>query len=317
LAAAAGQDSEEQALLGSGAHVYRWVPDWLQVPGGGELGNTHGDLIVDADGQLYVNTDTERAVMVFAPDGSFVRSFGADLAGGLHGMALVSEGEREVLWLAHTARHEVLKTTLEGEVLQTIGWPEASGLYEHKGKYRPTGVAIAPDGTVFVGDGYGASWIHRFGADGTYQKSFGGPGTDPGELRTPHGVWIDTRGDEPNLVVADRENGRLQRFSLEGEPLSVFEVELRRPCGVKEQDGFLLVPDLAGRVTIVGPAGELVCHLGDNPDPAKRANHGVPRIEWRDGEFTAPHSATWDAAGNLFVMDWNAAGRVSKLERVR
>jgi len=317
LVAASSRKGAGDETLGAGAHVYRWVPDWLQLPDGEPLGNTHGDLVVDAAGNLYVNTDTERAVMIFAADGSFVGSFGAELAGGLHGMALAREGDDEVLWLAHTGRHEVLKTTLDGRILQTIGWPAESGVYSSEAEFKPTGVAAARNGTLFVADGYGASWIHIYDANGVYQKSFGGPGSEPGQLRTPHGIWIDERADEPTLLVADRENGRLQRFAFDGELLEVLEVELRRPCGAKEQDGYLVVPDLAGRVTIVGPAGELVCHLGDNPDPKKRANHGVPREDWRDGEFTAPHSATWDAGGNLYVMDWNAEGRVSKLERVR
>ena len=318
LAAGLAQDEAGDGAenLGAGEHVYRWVPGWLQVPGR-ELGNTHGDLIVDSAGRLYVNTDTERAVMVFAPDGTFLRSFGEELAGGLHGMCLTRRGEDELLWLAHTGRHEVLLVTLEGEILQRVGWPETSGLYESAEAYRPTGVAVDPAGGLYVADGYGASWIHRFDAEGTYLDSFGGPGEEPGRLRTPHGIWVDARGDEPLLLVADRENGRLQRFTLAGEHVDVLTDDLRRPCMVKEQAGYLLVPDLAGRVTIVGPGGETVCHLGDNPDPKKRANHGVPPDEWRDGWFTAPHSAAWDRDGNLYVMDWNRWGRVSKLERVR
>ena len=151
----------------------------------------------------------------------------------------------------------------------------------------------------------------------TRLDSFGGPGSEPGQLRTPHGIWVDTRGDEPLLVVADRENGRLQRYTLAGEHVDVLTRDLRRPCQAKEQGGDLVVADLAGRVTILGPDGETLCHLGDNPVPERRANHGVPREEWRDGVFSAPHSATWDAEGNLYVMDWNRWGRVSKLERVR
>jgi sugar lactone lactonase YvrE len=311
-----GQDPEG-VRMGLGEHTYRWVDGWLQVPGGASLGNTHGDLVVDSAGNLYVNTDTEQAVMVFAPDGSFVRSWGAELAGGLHGMALARDGDAEVLWLAHTGRHQVLKATLEGEILQTIDWPEASGVYASANEYKPTGVAVADDGTVFVADGYGSYRVNRFAADGTWEKTFGAPGQEPGQFKTPHGIWIDRRGDTPTLLVADRENGRLQRLSFEGQPLEVLPAELRRPCQVKAQGDWLVVADLAGRVSILDGAGDVLCHLGDNPDPTKRANHGVPPSEWRDGEFTAPHSATWDADGNLFVMDWNATGRVSKLERLR
>jgi glucose/arabinose dehydrogenase len=194
--------------------------------------------------------------------------------------------------------------------------PEASGHYQSADGYRPTGVAEAPDGTLFVTDGYGAGWVHRFDSEGAYRSSFGGPGDEPGRFRTPHGVWVDTRRAPPTVLVADRENGRLQRFTLEGEHLEVLEVELRRPCQVKECGGFLVVADLAGRVTILDADDRLVAHVGDNPVVAQRAEHGVPPAAWRPGVFTAPHAAAWNAAGDLFVMDWNRFGRVSKLARI-
>ena len=84
-----------------------------------------------------------------------------------------------------------------------------------------------------------------------------------------------------------------------------------------QRGGDTVVADLAGRVTILGPENELVCHLGDNPDPEKRAKNGVPSDQWKNGEFISPHCARWDAEGNLYVMDWVSEGRISKLERVR
>lgn len=312
--AAAAQD-EPGKDEPAGRHRYEPVADWLDVPAG-ELGNTHGDLVLDAAGRLYVNTDTDDAVIVFDREGARVGAFGAELAGGLHGMCLVERDGVELLWLAHTGRHEVLLVTLEGERLRTLPWPEASGKYESADGYRPTGVAEAPDGTLFVADGYGAGWVHRFDAEGAYLSSFGGPGEEPGRFRTPHGLWVDTRREPPVVLVADRENGRLQRFTLEGEHLDVVDVELRRPCQVKERGGFLVIADLAGRVTILDPDDRLVAHVGDNPVVEQRANHGVAPADWRPGVFTAPHAAAWDADGDLFVMDWNRYGRVSKLARV-
>jgi hypothetical protein len=85
---------------------------------------------------------------------------------------------------------------------------------------------------------------------------------------------------------------------------------------MQERDGYLVVPDLAGRVTILDRENKLVCHLGDQPDESLRAQNGVPREKWKDGVFISPHSAHWDKQGNLYVMDWNYLGRVNKLQRV-
>jgi hypothetical protein len=303
-------------VLGSGAHRYEWVHGWGRLPEGVSYGNTHGCIVVDAKDRVYVNTDSENAVIVFEPDGTFVRAWGKEFRGGLHGMTLVKEPAGEVLYLAHTARHEVVKATLEGEVLWSVAYPEAAGIYKDAGGYAPTSVAVAPDGGFFVADGYGASWIHQYDKDRKYVRSFGGPGKEVGKLQTPHGLWLDRRGETPTLLVADRENGRLQRFDLSGKSLGVVEADVRRPCNFDERGGDLAIADLAGRVTILGRDGKVITHLGDNPDPAKRAQNGVPRDQWKDGEFIAPHCARWDSKGDLYVLDWLSAGRVSKLKRL-
>lgn len=314
--AAVTQEEAPEIVLGEGDMRFRWVRDWVRMPDGVPIGNTHGCVAVDSKGRIYFNTDTEHAVVVLNPDGSHHASWGAKYARGLHGMVLVKEGDEEFLYLTHTGQHAFMKTTLEGEELWRVGYPAASGKYDGEGQFKPTGIAVAPDGRIFVADGYGLSWIHVYDANHEYVKSFGGPGKEQGKLRTPHGLLMDTRGEEPLLLVADRENGRLQSFTLEGQPVAVIQEGLRRPCNIAEHDGQLVVPDLAGRITLLDERNKLVAHLGDNPDPAKRAKNGIPLDEWADGEFLSPHGAAWDARGSLIVLDWNFLGRVTKLERL-
>ncbi|MCA9322479.1 MAG: hypothetical protein KDB53_17180 [Planctomycetes bacterium] len=303
-------------VLGEGPHRYAWSLDWPRFEADFALGNTHGCIVVDHQGRIYVNTDTEHSVCIFEANGKLVGTWGKAFKGGLHGMTLVKEGDEEFLYLAHTGRHEVLKTTLGGEVIWSLGYPKESGHYEDENAFRPTAVAVAPNGDFYVADGYGRSWIHHYRKDRSYVRSFGGPGKEPGQLQTPHGIFCDQRGDTPVLIVADRENHRLQRFSVEGKHLSVHEGHLRRPCNVYPVGKDLAVADLAGRVTILDEKLDLVTHLGDQPDVALRARNGVPRDRWKNGEFLAPHSVAADRDGHLYVMDWNALGRVTKLVRL-
>ena len=144
----------------------------------------------------------------------------------------------------------------------------------------------------------------------------GDQGSAPGQFQTPHGVFIDTRKNPPVLLVADRENGRLQIFDLDGKLIDMVTGILRRPCGIHLQGDDLVIPDLDGRVTILDKDNKLVTHLGENPNAQLRANNGVDRNQWQDGLFLAPHSARWDDDGNLYVMDWNFRGRVTKLRRI-
>lgn len=307
----------DEVRLGAGGHAYVWSSAWSAKTAETALGNTHGCVLVDSRGRVLINTDGADSVVVFSPEGERLAAFGAELAGGLHGMVLRVEDGREVLYATHTGRSEALKLTLEGEVLWRVGWPEASGHYAGAGEYRPTSIAVAPDGGFFVADGYGKSWIHQYDAERKWLRAFGGPGSEPGKLATPHGLWIDTRGERPLLLVADRENRRIQRFDLAGEFVDVFAEDLERPCHMFPHGDDLAVPELAGGVAILGPDGALLARLGANPDPSRRAQNGVAREQWAAGELIAPHCATFDAAGNLYVLDWNAHGRVSKLVRAR
>ena len=72
---------------------------------------------------------------------------------------------------------------------------------------------------MFIADGYANARVHKFGADGTYQFSWGEPGGEPYQFRLPHGIWVDRRG---RVLVADRENDRVQIFDQSGKLLEIW-----------------------------------------------------------------------------------------------
>jgi DNA-binding beta-propeller fold protein YncE len=310
------QDAGE-IRLGTGDQTYRWVRGWAKLPAGTSLGNTHGCIVVDKADNVYVNTDTENAVIVFDRAGNHLRSFGKELAGGLHGMLLREEDGVEYIYATHVAQRVALKMTLAGEVLWTLGYPAESGFYEDPSQYHPTSIAVAPNGDLFVADGYGLSWIHVFDAERRYLRTFGGRGGLRGQFQTCHGIAIETWKGAPALLVADRENDRVQVLGLDGSVRAVLGGDLRRPCHVQWKDGALLLPGLAGLVSVLDGDGNVLATLGDQPDEGLRARNDVGLERWRDGEFLSPHCARWDSHGDLYVMDWNFLGRITKLERVR
>ncbi|MFI4861252.1 MAG: discoidin domain-containing protein [Phycisphaerales bacterium JB063] len=307
---------QERVVTGWGAQAYASVPGWCQPPEGDHFGATHGSIAVDADGHVYVSLDSgTHGLAVYDSDGAFVRMMGEGFV-GIHHLVYVEEDGTGYLYGAHLAGKRIFKMTLEGEVLWTLGCPMGSGKYTDPNQYNPTAVAVAPDGRVYVVDGYGQNWVHVYDRELNYQQSFGGHGSGDGQFATCHGIALDPRGETPTLLICDRENRRLQRFSLDGEFIAVTTTGLYRPCALSFHGEYVAVAELAGRVVILDANDQPVSVLGDNPVDSRRANFGVEPIDWEEAVFNAPHGLSFDREGNLLVMEWNRWGRVTYLTHV-
>lgn len=310
---------EKNPVIGSGEHTYECQHDWGQLPGDIIYGNTHG-VAQDSLERIHVFHTVHKtspkadAVVVFDGEGKFIRSWGAEFRGGAHGMHLASEDGTEFFYLCDTARHLLVKTTLEGEMVWERGCPEETGGYKRPVEYVPTNVTTAPDGRVLVADGYGRNYIHSYRPDGTHVRTFGGTGTVPGLAACPHGLLVDTRGPEPLLVVAERNNARLQYFTLEGEHVKFVNGDFRAPCHFDARGNDLLVSDLQSRLTLLDRENRIITHLGDGGGYEGVRNQ--PRTAFTPGKFVAPHSAIFDSDGNIFITEWVEVGRVTRLRKL-
>jgi hypothetical protein len=323
---ATNKSGSKRPVVGTGDHTFEVHHDWGALPTSIQYGNTHG-VCEDAQGQIYVhhtvNTASERrdTMVVFDSKGRFVRSWGREFEGGAHGLHIRKEGSREFLYLCDTKRALVAKVTTDGEAVWTLGYPKESPHYtlgadgSPATKYSPTNVAIAPNGDVYVADGYGSSYINQYDDRGTFIRTFGGKGRDAGQLDCPHGLIVDERGEAPVLLVADRGNRRLQTFTLDGKHLG-FHEGTNAPCHFHARNGVMVVPDLFARVTLIDGANAPIVHLGDNGLDSWKELRAGPREGFPNGRFVCPHGATFDHEGNLFVVEWVEAGRVTKLRRV-
>ncbi len=314
-------------ILGEGEHAYEVTHDWGELPADIKYGNTHG-VCEDSQGRIYVHhtvnaaSESSDSMVVFDAGGKFIKSWGREFKGGAHGLHIHKEGGTEFLYLCDTKRGLMVKTTLDGEEVFTLGYPRDSDAYKPGAdgkqiKYSPTNLAIAPDGRIYVGDGYGSSYVNVYDSKGEYRFTFGGPGKEPGQLSCPHGIICDTRGSRPVIAIADRANNRIQNFTLDGKHIE-FIGGVNLPCHFSIYDnGDVVVPDLGARVTLLDRNNKVIAQLGD--DSAANTWNDLrkqPRDRFVPGKFVCPHGACFDRAGNIFVVEWVEVGRVSKLRRL-
>ena len=304
--------------IGSGKHVYEVISDWAKLPPGVAFGTTHG-VVEDSRGRIFLHHTGPQCTICFDSGGNALSWWGADYHEGAHGMFLNAEAEGEFLYLAATSAGVVVKTSLDGEEVLRIGTPPRHDLYDAERRFVPTECAVARSGDIYITDGYGQPWIHRYSSQGEYISSFGGPGSEPGQLKNPHGIKIDTRSGEERVLVTDRGNRRLQYFTLQGEFLSRVEGMLRFPCTTLQWGEELYIPDLHARLTVLDKHDVLVTHLGDWPGAwEKEGWPNLPREQWEEGKFSSPHDLHVDGAGNIYVAEWlsNGTGKVTKLVRI-
>ncbi|MBI4429419.1 MAG: hypothetical protein HY562_09910 [Ignavibacteriales bacterium] len=307
--------------IGAGAHTYKWIDDWAKIPdtpSGRENGRTHG-VVVTQSGNVIVYHQANPAVLIYDAKGKLFNTWG-DRFPGAHGMTLVVENGKEFLWITNERSAEVVKTSLEGETLLNLQQPDLPAY--SKGKYSPTWVAVCEEryggnGDVWVADGYGMSYVHRFDKTGNYLASINGSEGKAGPFNCPHGIWMDARSSEPQLYIADRGNKRFQVYDPEGKFKRSFGSDfLTSPCMCIAFQGELFVPELTAKLTVLDANDRLICRIGNNEAVCNIEgwpNH--PKTLIKPGKFNSPHSIAIDASGNLYVVEWIIGGRVTKLEK--
>ena len=310
-------DQPAPVRMGSGLMTFDTVPGWgLGSDGKPVIGATHGGVAIDKDGNIY--TSTHAGVFVFSPAGEVVRTILGPAYADMHDIKLRAEGDDEFIYGARNNNAEGIKFNARtGAIVLHLPFPEESGL--KLATIKPTAIAVAPNGDIFLADGYASNVIFKFDKEGKYLKHFGTPGNGLKDFHTCHGMTLDTRYSPPRLLICDRNrdpSGRLVHYDLDGQFLAEVVTGLGLPTSTSIQGEFVAVPNLQGRVVILDKSNTIIAVLGLNSDPAKQANYNVPQQDWTEGIFNAAHGSMWDRAGNLYVQDWNVAGRIMKLVRV-
>ena len=298
-------------VVGSGDYTYEVNEDWARIPEGWEM--PAAEVAVDSRDRVFVyNRALDHPIVIFDRDGNFLDSWGSGMFAMPHGMFIDSNDN---LWLLDRDHSQVMKFTLTGEHLMTIGTrgfrsdtgvdPATPPLEAWKTvKYGgppfnlPQGIAVAVSGEVFVADGMGNCRVHRFSPEGDHLLSWGEPGDGPGQFQLPHGLGIDRNG---RVLVGDESNNRIQVFNQDGEHLTTWPTYLVGPAMAHiDRDDIVYVPEHNGGLfSILTLEGERLA-------------------QWGSMVNRTCHSTWVDSHRNLYVVqpgEWGRVRRVVKYTR--
>lgn len=299
---------------------FKEVPNWLKLPEGRpQIGNMHGDIAISSKGDIYVSTmDPKAGVQVYNAQGKFLRNL-PDAPNDFHGFVIHKNADGEFIYGPRLSGQCIVKLTLEGKEVMNIPASAIPDEFKNKGKdgkpfVRLTGMDVAPNGDLYVTDGYASSYVHRFDKNGKYIKSFGGSKAPYG-FKTLHKIAVDTRFTPARIIGCDRANMRMVHMSLEGEFLGVIATDLLLPTAVAVQGDYALVGELKGDVSVLDKEGKVVTKIGSNKEADQIGKNSVTPAMWINGIVTAPHGVTFDKKGNIFVAEYSTAGRVHFFEK--
>lgn len=312
--------SLQGSTLGHGQHRYQVDLEWCKAKREQHPVKDCHEMVMDAQKRLIMITNEARNnILIFDKEGHVLDAWTLKLKGG-HGLTLDRRDGQEFLWLCDPSGGAVIKTTLKGEVLLKLPHAKDCGAYDALSKYAPTEAAVAPNGDIYVADGYGSQFILHFDSQGKFIRKFGGLSTqamNAGKFMQAHGVTIDSRGPTPLVLCTERVRNEFHWYTLDGQyvrsvylpgafmsrPVIAGDLLLSGVCfGMKPGDyrmwrerGFIIILDKENRV-ISAPGGQAPEYEGD-----------LVKVLLQDQPvFRNVHDVCVDDEGDLYACQWNA-----------
>ena len=302
----------KEVIVGHNSHKYKIDLSWGALNAQVYPVNDCHEMVQDSKGRIVLLTNhTKNNVIIYDKKGNLQEVWGTDFPGA-HGLTLNVEGGEDFLYIADNERHEVIKTTIQGTIVQVFKCPLDAGYYESEAQFVPTETTIAKNGDVYIADGYGLQYISHFDAKGNLLNVFGGKGEGEAHFDNAHGICLDERNGQPALLITARMQNKLKRFSLKGDYLSSIDLPGAYICRpVIHGDHVYLATIWSGD----GAANTGFISILDKQDKLISAPCGCEPV-YQNGQlqkmyqtlqiFKHPHDVCVDEDENLYVAQWNA-----------
>jgi len=274
---------------------------------------------------------THNNILIFDKSGKLLDYWGTSLPGG-HGLSISKEGGEDFLLLTdcgwaldrtgnnYGQSGQVLKTTLDGKLIFAIGHPRTIGIYKDDEPFKPTETAVAPNGDIYVADGYGSDYIIHYNSKGQYINHFGGHHNTNKDhnLINAHGVTVDTRDkNNPTLICTSREENCFKVFTLDGKFIKRIDMPGMYVCRavINEQNIYAGVCwskdatgkrfDYSGFVTVLDAKDKVVSNPG-GAAPVYKNGVLQQTLQSVNPIFQHGHDVCVDEDKNVYVCQWNA-----------
>lgn len=303
------------ALRSDAPEPYSVVHGWPELPPGFVLGQVSG-VAVDSHNHVFVfqrgenSWATDKTHVIPSPtvlcfdgaSGKLLFSWGQNRFLEPHGLRV---DRHDNVWLTDRALQQVFEFSHDGALLLTIGTERSPGL-DATHFNLPTDIGFAPNGDIYVSDGYGNNRVAKFSSDGKFLLDWGRKGDGAGEFNLPHSVAVDAEG---LVYVADRSNSRIQVFDANGKFLKMWKSEeLGRPWSLTiGPDNLLYMVD----------GGDLKPAPPDRGQMLKLDLSGKILAKWSrygnyDGQIYWGHDLAVGKDGAVYVGDVYHGMRVQK-----
>ncbi|MCU0386874.1 MAG: 6-bladed beta-propeller [Flavihumibacter sp.] len=304
----------QEPRFGHGPKRYKIDTRWSQADVSKTPVNDCHEMVQDAKGRIILLTnETKNNVMIYDKVGKLLSYWGTTYPGA-HGLTLFNENGTDVLFICDNNRHQVIKTTVDGRELMVLDYPKEAGIYSKAEEYVPTETTIAPNGDIYVADGYGKDYILHYDAKGKFLGYFGGRGAESKHLKNAHGVCFDNRDKKnPCLIVTSREENAFKRYDLKGNYLNTIALPGAWVCRPVVKGDYLYAAVLqssdrpwqsSGFITILDKNNKVVSNPGGNEPVYK--NGVLQPLTQLNPLFAYPHDVCVDDEENIYVAQWNS-----------
>ena len=306
--------SKSPCIIGHNSHQYEVVKGWGDLNSNVyPVADCH-EMVIDKSGKIFLLTnETRNNILTYDNSGKFVGSWGHSYSGG-HGLSITEENGEEFLFITDIVRHQVIKTTLNGREIMVLNYPNEIEAYRSAEQFNPTETAIAPNGDIYVTDGYGLQFVIQYDRFGKYIRHWGGLGQAADKFDCVHGIAIDKRNpSNPTLLITSRNHNAFKRFSLDGRYLETISLPGSFVCRPVIKDKFLYAAVFrsgtntsfgSGYITILDENDKVISTLGGS-EP--EYINGVLQTQYQDNAtFIHPHDVCIDEDDNIIVCQWKS-----------